>query len=59
MPKGRCCECADGEHENFDEDVRLTIVRDPEINSVCIKVGWMCSEHRDMYEIDGYDLTVR
>lgn len=49
----RCCECADGEHENYDNDIKYVVVKDPDTGKVVVR-GNMCSEHRSMYDSDGY-----
>ena len=54
----RCCECRNGEHENLDDDVRMTIVKDPDTGHI-VKRGYICGEHREAYECDGYDLIVK
>lgn len=58
MPTRRCFECVAGEHEDYDDDLRKTTVRDPETQKV-IAVGFLCNEHREMFAEDGYSLTVR
>ena len=50
-----CCDCRDGEHENIDDDVQLVIIRDPETNKM-LKRGYVCREHRRMYDLDGYEI---
>ena len=52
MPK-QCADCRDGEHENYDNDVRLVYVKDPDTNKM-VKRSYMCDLHRRMYEDDGY-----
>lgn len=49
----RCCDCRNGEHENYDNNVKLVVVRDPETGHI-IKRGNLCATHREMYETDGY-----
>lgn len=53
----RCCDCRDGEHDNYDDDVKLTIVREPDEKGF-LKRGYLCENHRVMYEDDGYLLTI-
>jgi len=50
-----CADCRDGEHDNYDNDVRLIVVRDPDTGRL-FKRSYMCAEHRQMYTDDGYDL---
>lgn len=50
-----CCDCNDGEHENYDDDVQLVAVIDPDTRKE-FKKGFMCNEHREMYLSDGYRL---
>ena len=51
--EGRCFECRNGEHEDFDDDVRMTLVRDPDTHKV-YRRGYLCSEHRGVFESDGF-----
>jgi hypothetical protein len=57
----RCADCRDGEHENYDDYVRFVVVRDPDSKRGFFKRAYMCSQHRYMYESDGYkvDIIVR
>ncbi len=50
-----CNDCKDGEHENYDNNLELVIVRDPETKR-WVKRAWLCKEHRDMYGADGYEV---
>lgn len=52
----RCADCRDGEHENYDENVRLVCVRDPDTKRV-VKRAYMCDNHRQMYRNDGYSVN--
>jgi hypothetical protein len=52
-----CCECRAGEHDNYDEDVRLAVVRDPDSNRFKVR-GYLCSDHRTMFRDDGYIVTL-
>lgn len=49
----QCCDCRDGEHENYDEKLELCYVKNPETGKM-VKRGWLCQEHREMYRSDGY-----
>lgn len=51
----QCCDCRDEERENYDDDVLMTVIRDPYTNKL-VKRGYMCGEHRAMYQNDGYDV---
>lgn len=51
----QCCDCRDGEHDNYDDDVILTTVREPDTGRL-LKRGYLCESHRIMYEDDGYIL---
>ena len=55
---GHCSECRDGEHEDFCDDVRMTIIRDPDTKKLVYR-GFLCSLHRDARDADGYDLIVK
>ena len=52
-----CRDCANGGHNNYDEDVKLVYVRDPDTKRM-IRRCYMCSDHRLMYEQDGYDVHI-
>lgn len=54
--KRQCADCRDGEHENYDDLVKLTVVRDSDTNKL-VKRSYMCGEHREMYAQDGYTVT--
>jgi len=58
MNKTQCCECRDCEHENYDNDIKFTTVISPEENRI-VKSGYMCCEHRTMFEIDGYNIYIK
>lgn len=51
-----CSECRAGEHEDYDDDVRLVTVTDPETGKR-IKRAKLCAEHREAMAGDGYDVT--
>lgn len=51
----QCADCRDGEHDNYDDDVRLVIVKDPDTNKIH-KRAYICHRHRYLYEQDGYVL---
>ena len=53
-----CHECRDGEHDNYDDLVLMTVVRDQETGKI-VGRGYLCREHRDMHEEDGHDVTTR
>ena len=55
---GMCCECRGGEHEDYDGDVKMCYVRNPDTKKVIAK-GKMCGEHRCMYEDDGNIVDVK
>lgn len=52
----QCCDCRDGEHENYDDEVKLVTVRDPDKRGF-VKRGYICKEHRKDYAADGYEVT--
>jgi len=49
----QCCDCRNGGHGNYDDDVIMTIIIDPLTNKL-VKRGYLCREHRTMYRDDGY-----
>jgi hypothetical protein len=51
--KKRCADCRDGEHENYDDDVRLVYVKDPETGKI-VRRAYICAGHRQAYHDDGY-----
>ena len=51
-----CCDCRDGEHEDYDDNVVLVIVSDPETGRI-VKKAKLCEEHRITYTDDGYRVT--
>lgn len=53
----RCSECRDSEHSNFDDDVDLVVVKDPETGKL-VKRAYLCSEHVYMNLTDGYALYI-
>jgi hypothetical protein len=50
-----CADCRAGEHDNYDDNVRLVIVRDPDNGQM--KRAYLCESHRVMYRDDGYAVT--
>lgn len=50
-----CCDCRNGEHSNYDNDVQLVVIKDPDTNKI-IRRGYMCERHRIAYSDDGYIL---
>lgn len=57
MTTKQCLDCLDGEHENYDDDVVLVTVRDPDNPVRSLKRSYMCGDHRTMYLEDGYILS--
>ena len=53
----QCADCRNGEHANYDEDVRLTVLKNPDTGKLA-KRAYLCHEHREMYADDGYSLKV-
>lgn len=49
----QCADCRDGEHENYNDDVRLVRVTDPDTGQM-LKRAYLCGQHREMYTVDGY-----
>lgn len=54
----RCCDCRDGEHENYDDDLVLTTIKDPDTGKL-VKRGYLCGSHRQIYDDDGYLLYTK
>jgi hypothetical protein len=53
----RCADCRDGEHENYDDNVLLVTVRDPDKPGPWLKRANLCESHRVMYSDDGYEVS--
>ena len=51
----QCAECRDGEHENYDDKVRLVLVRDP-VTKKFQKRAYLCDTHVEMYQDDGLEV---
>ena len=54
----QCADCRDGEHKNYDDDIKLTILRDPNTKKLT-KRAYMCKVHREMYADDGYEIITK
>lgn len=66
----QCADCRDGEHDNYDDDVRLVVVHEtsespqktygpvyvPAAKRI-VRRAYMCGAHREMYAEDGYLIT--
>ncbi len=52
----QCFECRNGEHDNYDDYVLFTVVRN--LDDGRAVRGWMCGEHREMNLNDGYTVTI-
>lgn len=52
---GQCADCRNGEHGDYDDDIELVYVRDPDTNRM-VRRGKMCSQHREIYAADGYEV---
>jgi hypothetical protein len=55
MGEKQCADCRDGEHENYDDDVHLMVVRDPKTKKIHRR-AYLCGEHRGAYLDDGWEL---
>ena len=55
----QCHFCKEGEHENYDNDIKLIVLLDPETHKRVQPPTWACSEHRQSFEDDGYKVQVR
>jgi hypothetical protein len=53
----RCCECRNGEHDDYGPVVGLCVVRDPETNRI-VQRGYLCAEHVESRLNDGYNVHV-
>lgn len=53
----QCKKCWEGEHENYDEDIRLTAVFEPDTGRQVARCN-MCGEHRAAYHFDGYEVEI-
>jgi hypothetical protein len=50
---GQCYECRGGEHEDYDDDIRMCVITAPGERP---RRGHLCSEHRCMLRDDGYTI---
>lgn len=53
---GRCCECRAGQHEDYDDEIELCVVIDPDTKKI-YRRGYLCEGHRNMFLEDGYTVT--
>jgi hypothetical protein len=53
MKRKRCCECWDGEIENYDVDGKIHIIKNPDTGKI-VRKGYICSDHLEMLADDGY-----
>ena len=51
----QCYECELGEHENYDNDVELVYVFNPDDGHIKMKTH-LCGEHRQALIDDGYNI---
>lgn len=58
IKKLRCCDCFAGEHNNYDDDVILVKVLEPNGRKL-FKRAFLCGDHRQMYFDDGYLIEVQ
>lgn len=49
----QCADCRNGEHANYDDNIVLVYVKNPETGKT-VKRANLCKEHRTMYLDDGY-----
>jgi len=54
----QCADCRDGEHDNYDDDVKLVMVKETDERQF-LKRAYMCKAHRNMYEDDGYEVKIQ
>lgn len=52
----RCDDCRKGEHDNYDDNILLVIIRESGSNRF-VKRAYICGEHYTMYLEDGYEIT--
>jgi len=58
MGQRQCADCRDGEHDNISDKVYLVVVRNPKTNRL-VKRCYMCVDHIDRYEWDGYEVIIK
>jgi len=51
----KCYECRNGDHPDYDNDIRKTVVSDPAGGRP--KTGFLCGEHRAAAEDDGREVS--
>ena len=55
----KCCSsCKQSEIENDDTDGKVYIVHDPDTGKIIIR-GYLCKDHLQMYDSDGYMIKGR
>jgi len=54
----KCSDCRDGEHDNYDDDVKLVVIKDPDTNKI-YKRAYMCNHHQQQYDDDGYKIYIQ
>ena len=54
-----CKDCLDGEHDDYDDDITICVVTDPDTGKKAFKCAYLCSEHRTMYRDDGFIVNER
>lgn len=54
----QCADCRDGEHDNYDDEIRLVVIMDLDNRGGpfggLVKRSYMCETHREQYAQDGY-----
>lgn len=53
----RCAECRNGEHDNYNDNVRLVVVKNPDGGRV--RRLLMCEDHVTACLDDGYEVTIK
>ena len=51
----QCFECRNGEHDNLDDDVRMTTILDPDTGRL-VGRGYLCGEHTVAKLDDGFNI---
>jgi hypothetical protein len=56
MTNNKCCECRQGEHPDYDDNIAFCDVR--ETDGRLVLRGHLCGEHQQAFADDGCKITI-
>jgi len=56
--KNNCAECRNGEHEDYDDNIKLVVCIDPDGQEPPYRAK-LCQAHREVRLDDGYDVRIK